>query len=94
MCETIAISNLKGETGKSVTTANLSIGLARQGQRVLLSDKRPITLSTIIESIINDSSELLFKTISQLRRNINPQLAIGGILLTYESLVQGVLDVA
>lgn len=189
MGKIVAISNLKGGTGKSVTAANLGVGLARQGQRVLLvdadsqhsltvgfgvatPDKLQITLSSILENIINDSGydptagvikhaegidllpanltlaktelmlapvmgretilrqyiseirhlydwvivdtspslglltinalaaadsilipvvpkyldarglELLLKTVSQLRRNINPQLAIGGILLT------------
>ena len=38
MGKTIVISNQKGGCGKSVTAANLGIGLARKGGRVLLLD--------------------------------------------------------
>lgn len=40
-CKIIAIINQKGGTGKSTTTVNLGIGLARQGKRVLLVDADP-----------------------------------------------------
>ena len=38
MGKTIAICNQKGGVGKTVTTVNLGIGLARQGKHVLLVD--------------------------------------------------------
>ena len=38
MSKVIAICNQKGGVGKTVTTVNLGIGLARQGKRVLLVD--------------------------------------------------------
>ena len=44
MCKTskiIAVCNQKGGVGKTVTTVNLGIGLARQGKRVLLVDVDP-----------------------------------------------------
>lgn len=40
-CKITAITNQKGGVGKSVTTTNLGIGLARQGKRVLLVDADP-----------------------------------------------------
>jgi len=40
-CKTIAVSHEKGGVGKTTTTVNLGIGLARQGKKVLLVDADP-----------------------------------------------------
>ena len=40
MCRVIVIGNRKGGVGKTTTTSNSGIGLAKQGKRVLLIDGR------------------------------------------------------
>ena len=40
-CKVIAITNQKGGVGKTTTTVNLGVGLARQGRHVLLLDADP-----------------------------------------------------
>jgi len=72
MAKVITISNRTGGCGKSTTCANLGIGLARHGKRVLIIDadsqhsltvsmgikeldKLPVTLATVMNNIINET---------------------------------------
>ncbi|MDL2324520.1 ParA family protein [Ruminococcaceae bacterium OttesenSCG-928-A16] len=95
--EVIAITNQKGGVGKTTTTVNLGIGLARKGKRVLLLDADP--QGSLTASLGYQQPDRLETTLSTLlEKNIQdkPVLPGEGILSHLEGvdLIPGNLELS
>lgn len=72
MCKVIAIANQKGGVGKTVTSVNLGIGLAKNGRKVLMIDADPQG-SLSISLGIKEPDELDYTLANVMRRIANDE---------------------
>jgi chromosome partitioning protein len=82
-CSTIAVCNQKGGVGKTTTCANLGVGLAMQGKRVLLVDADP--QGDLTASLGWPNTDDLEHTLSDLMHRAvrDEHVSIGDALLTH-----------
>ena len=94
-CKTIACVNQKGGVGKSVTSTNLGVGLARHGKKVLIVDCDSQASQTVSLGWREDDLPVTLATLFALqlerrpcdpREDINPGLKVDGVLITLANM--------
>lgn len=81
MCKVIAVANQKGGVGKTVTSVNLGIGLAREGKNVLIIDADPQGSLTISLGYLEpDQMEYSLATAMLKLINDEPVMVSEGVL--------------
>ena len=73
MSKVIAVANQKGGVGKTVTSVNLGIGLARKGKKVLLIDADPQGSLTISLGF-SEPDQLEYSLADAMMKIINDEL--------------------
>ena len=86
-CKVIAITNQKGGVGKTTTTFNLGVALAKQGKRVLVVDVDPQSNLTTYAGWY-DENELKYTLTDLMEQSMNDdEIKIKEIILHHKELL-------